>query len=212
MSARDVVRILGAALTMTWAMLSAPVDIPSAAAEACPETEVVFARGTGEPPGLGGVGQAFVDSIRSQVPGRSVGVYPVNYPATDDYRNSSIAGENDASAHVETVVANCPDTKIVLGGYSQGAMVMNMTTGSLPPQAADHVAAVALFGSPSSTYAGTLMGGALPTVAPAYRAKSIDLCIPDDIICAEGGNMVPHLLYGSSEMPDEAATFAVSRL
>jgi cutinase len=211
MTARDVVRTLGAAAMMTWAML-APFDIPSATAEPCPDTEVVFARGTGEPPGVGGVGQAFIYSIRSQAPGRSVGVYPVNYPATDDYRNSATAGAKDASAHIETVVANCPDTKIVLGGYSQGASVMDMSSDSLPPRMTDHVAAVALFGNPSSTYAGTLMGGPLPALAPAYRAKSIDFCIPDDIICAEGGNMVPHLMYASSGIPDESATFAVNRL
>jgi cutinase len=211
MNARDVSRILGAAV-LAWAMLSTPVDIPSAAAEPCPDSEVVFARGTGEPPGVGGVGQAFIDSVKSQSAGHSVGVYPVNYPATDDYRNSAIAGAHDASAHVETVVANCPDTKIVLGGYSQGASVMGLSSDSLPPRVADHVAAVALFGNPSSAYAGTLMGGPLPTLAPLYRAKSIDFCIPDDMICAEGGNMVPHLLYASSGMPDEAAAFTVSRL
>jgi cutinase len=212
MTARDVVRILGVAVMVTWAMLSAPFDIPSASADPCPASEVVFARGTGEPPGVGGVGQAFIDAVNSKVPSGSVGVYPVNYPAIDDYRNSATAGANDASAHIESLVANCPDTKIVLGGYSQGAMVMDMSTNSLPPRVADHVAAVVLFGNPSSTYSGSLMGGPLPTLDPAYRAKSVDFCIPDDIICAEGGNMVPHLMYPSSEIPDEAAAFAVRRL
>jgi cutinase len=211
MSARDVGGILGAGL-VALTVVSGPPGTPSAAADSCPDSEVVFARGTGEPPGLGGVGQAFVDSVRSQASGRSVDVYPVNYPATDDYRNSALAGADDAGAHVETLVASCPDTKIVLGGYSQGASVINLATDSLPPQVANHVAAVALFGNPASTYAGTLMGGPLPVTAPAYLAKSIDFCIPDDMVCAEGGNMVPHLLYASSGMPDEAAAFTVSRL
>lgn len=65
MGARNLARIFGVAVAMTWLLLSAPVDIPSAAADPCPDSEVVFARGTGEPPGVGRVGQAFIDSLRS---------------------------------------------------------------------------------------------------------------------------------------------------
>ena len=38
---------------------------------------MVFARGTNEPPGIGRVGQAFVDSLSSQIGGRSVSTYGV---------------------------------------------------------------------------------------------------------------------------------------
>ena len=87
-SARRIAGFLGAA-ALTFSALTAAITIPSAAAAACPDVEVVFARGTNEPPGVGGVGQAFVDSLRSQVGGRSVGVYAVNYPATDAFASSS---------------------------------------------------------------------------------------------------------------------------
>lgn len=194
------------------ALLSPAVDIPAASADPCPFSEVVFARGTGEPPGIGAVGQAFIDSLRSQVPERTIEVYPVNYPASPDYRNSALAGADDASAHIESLVANCPDTRVVLGGYSQGASVMDLATDSMPAGVADHVAAVALFGNPSSAYASSLMGGPLPTIAPAYRTKTIDLCTPDDIICAENGNMVAHILYVPDGMADDAAAFVASRL
>jgi cutinase len=212
MNVCDVVRVLGASVTMAGALLGLPVDVPSAFADPCADSEVVFAGGSGEPGGLGVVGQAFVDAIKSQVPARSVGIYPVNYPASHDYRNSALAGAEDTSTHIQTMVANCPNTKLVLSGYSQGASVIEMSTDSLPPQVADHVAAVALFGTPTSTYAGTLMGNPLPVLAPSYRPKSIDLCVPEDIICAEGGNMAAHLMYVQTGMPDKAAQFAASRL
>jgi len=207
-----IARILAVAAAATWALLSLPVAIPPAAADPCPFSEVVFARGTGEPPGVGGTGAAFIDALRSQVPGRTIEVYPVNYPASPDYRASSTAGAEDASAHVESTVANCPSTRVVLGGYSQGAAVIDLATESMPPRVAEHVAAVALFGNPSSAYASSLMGGPLPTIAPAYRSKSIDLCTPDDIICAENGNMVAHLLYVQDGMVNDAAAFVASRL
>ena len=66
MTFRRIARFVGAAILTTSAiLLSAP--LPSASAQPCPDVDVVFARGTGEPPGVGGIGQAFVDALRSQV-------------------------------------------------------------------------------------------------------------------------------------------------
>ena len=79
----NVLRLLGVAVTTAAALLIAPV--PNAAAQGCPDVEVVFARGTAEPPGVGGVGQAFVDAVRAQAAPRSVNVYAVNYAASSDF-------------------------------------------------------------------------------------------------------------------------------
>jgi cutinase len=209
MSARNIARILGVAVAMAWA-LSALVDTRHASAGPCPDVEVVFARGTTEPPGVGSVGQAFVDSLRPKVPARSVGVYGVNYPATDDFVRSESAGTGDARAHVESTVANCPNTRMVLGGYSQGAAVIDMITNDLQPEVADHVAAVAVFGNPESTFGRTLGGTQVPAISPLYRPKTIDLCVPDDPVCSEGSDWNAHHLYG--EMTNQAAAFAASRL
>jgi cutinase len=97
------------------------VDTRHATAGPCPGVEVVSARGTDEPPGPGSIGQTFIDSLRPEIPGRSLEVYGVRYPATGDFNRSESAGADDARAHVQSTVANCPDTRIVLSGYSQGA-------------------------------------------------------------------------------------------
>ena len=211
MSARNIARILGVAVAMAWA-LSALVDTRHASAGPCPDVEVVSARGTDEPPGVGSIGQAFIDSLRPKLPGRSVGVYGVNYPATDDFVRSESAGAGDASAHVQSTVANCHDTKMVLDGYSQGAAVIDMVTEELPPEVADHVAAVAVFGNPKSTFARKLGGGQLPAISPLYLPKTIDLCVPDDPICSEGNNEAAHHLYDQNGMTNQAAAFTASRL
>jgi cutinase len=220
--------LLASAMAATSAALCAPIGIPSASAAPCPDVEVVFARATTEPPGIGEVGQAFVDSLRSQVGRRSVGVYAVNYPATEDFSNSASVGANDARAHVQTVAATCPNTRMVLGGYSQGAIVIDLITAipvafagftpaPMPPETADHVAAVAVLGNPLNRSLGT----PLTSVSPQYGPKVIDLCVPGDPICSPGGTPVPshdemfsdaHLSYVKSGMAIEAATFAASRL
>ena len=148
------------------ALLSAPINLGPAFAAPCPDVEVTFARATTEPPGVGVVGQEFIDSLRSHVGGRSVGVYPVNYPASEDFVPSVNAGTSDASAHVQSMIANCPNTKMVLGGYSQGAMVIDQITiaqfpiagfvpATLSADQADHVAALALFGNPVGQISGS---------------------------------------------------------
>src|ERR1700730_8828952 len=100
-------------------------DIATASADGCPNIEVTFARGTNDAPGLGNVGDAFVNALRGKVGGRSVGTYAVNYPASFDFL-AAADGANDASAHIQYMVDNCPDTRLVLGGYSQGAGVIDV--------------------------------------------------------------------------------------
>jgi cutinase-like protein len=211
-SAQRATRILGVVAAAGCALPIAFIHLPSAVAEPCPDVEVVFARGTTEPPGVGGVGQAFVDSLRSQVGGRSVGVYAVDYPASRDFGSSTPAGANDASGHIQSMAANCPNTRMVLGGYSQGAAVIDLSTTAMPPQVADHVAAAALFGGPKSAFADTLSVGPLPTIGPLYAAKTIDLCVPNDPICSNGMDMGAHVAYVQTGMANQAAAFAASRL
>jgi cutinase len=213
MSARGLARIMGIPVVTAWALLGAPLVSPTASADPCSAVAVVFARGTHQEPGLGDVGQAFVNSLTSQLGGRSVDVYAVNYPANDDYHNSATAGANDASAHIQDIVASCPNTKIVLGGYSQGSTVIDLATADLPAPVADHVAAVALFGEPSSGFSSMLWGGQpLPTISPLYAGKTTSLCTPDDPICSPGGNIMSHVTYIQSGMTNQAAAFAAGRL
>jgi cutinase len=211
MTRRSVGRIVAGAPLMVLAFLTAPAGVPVAAADGCPNAEVVFARGTGEPVGPGGPGQAFFDSLTSQLPGKTVNLYPVNYPSTADYVNSAHAGADDAVAHVQGTAANCPNTKIVLGGYSQGAGVMDMTSHRLSPQVANHVAAVALFGNPQSSYAKSMSDSQIPPIDPSYSPKTIDICLPDDNICAEGGSIIAHLGY-IPDATNQAATFVAGKL
>jgi len=220
MRARQIAHVLGAATVTVWGTLSTGISIPSSAADPCPDVEVVFARGTGEPPGIGWVGEAFVDSLQSKAGGRSVGAYPVNYPAAYDFSNSASVGAGDASAHVQYMVANCPSTRMVLGGMSQGAGVIDLITigaitvpgftpAPMPPEVADHVAAVAVFGNPSRNMPGI---GPLPAVSPQYGAKTIDLCASGDLFCSEGKSISAHFSYVQNGMVEQAATFAASRI
>ena len=223
-----VSRLIAATGVMASALLSPALAIPSASAAPCPDVEVVFARGTFEPPGVGVTGQAFVDSLRSKVGGKSVDVYPVNYPASLDFTTAAL-GVIDASNRVQSMASTCPDTKMVLGGYSQGAAVAGYitadsvpagytlplgVTGPMPPEVADRVAAVALFGKPSNGFLQTIANTAPPiTVGHLYTGKTLDLCIPEDPICSpSGSDNNAHALYADNGLTDQAADFAARQL
>ena len=204
---------LAATVLVAAALLVAP--LPAAHAQGCPDIEVVFARGTDEPAGLGRVGQSFVDSLRGRVGGRPVGTYAVNYPATFDFLQVA-AGANDASSHIQYMMANCPNTRLVLGGYSQGAAVIDVIAAvpvpgvgfnsPLPPFTPDHVAAIAVFGNPSAKI------GLPLTTSPVWGGRSIDLCTAGDPICSGGDDVPAHTNYGPSGLTDQAAAFVAGLL
>jgi cutinase len=190
---------------------------------ACADVEVVFARGTFEAPGVGDTGQAFVNALDSRLAGKSVEVYPVNYPASLDFQ-AAANGVVDASNKIEAVAASCPDTDIVLGGYSQGAAVAGYTTfdtvpaglalpaglGPMPAAVAQHVSAVVLFGTPDNWFLNLVDRGAPPiTIGQLYSAKTLQLCAPGDPVCSPGGlDRAAHSSYKSNGMADQAADFA----
>lgn len=212
--------MMGAVLAPFWALPAAPL----AAGDPCPDVEVVFARGTNEPPGVGRIGQSFVDTLRSHVGGRSLGVYPVDYPATTDFPRA-VDGISDAGAHVEHMAVSCPRTKMVLGGYSQGAAVIGFVTESavpdgvhlvqalqpMPAEVSNHVAAVALFGKPSSQFM-SIINEPPVTIGSPYAGKTIELCVPGDPICSDATNPLAHRQYVEAGMVDQAADFAAGRI
>ena len=205
---------IGAVLVAS-AALATPLGTPVANAVACNDVQVVFARGTKEAPGIGRVGEAFVNDLRNLMGGRSLGVYAVNYPASYDFL-AAADGANDASAYIQNVASSCPNTKLVLGGYSQGAAIIDVLAAvpfpvigfnnPLPATVADRIAALAVFGNPS-----TRIGIPL-TSSPIYGSRSIDLCNPGDPICSPGDDVPAHRSYGPDGTAGQAAAFVANLL
>lgn len=211
--------IVAAAALTAAALPIAPSPAPllaTAAAASCPDAEVVFARGTGEPPGVGRVGDAFVTALRSKLPGKSIEAYGVDYPASYNFLQATY-GANDVSGRLRYMAENCPDTRLVLGGYSQGAAVIDIVTATpvagfsvgrpLPPAAVDQVAAVALFGNPSKR-----LGNVVTIASPQYAAKTIDLCSGNDPVCSDGRSWGAHTAYVQTGMTSQAAAYVAQRL
>ena len=224
MISRYVVKaMVTAAVALTvGALFVAPVvtgrGLPSASA-ACSDVELVFARGRLEPPGAGQIGNALLSALRARSK-KNISMYAVRYPAD----NQVDVGANDMSQHVQGTVANCPNTRIVLGGYSLGAAVTDVVlalpfaffgfNNPLPPEAEPHVAAVALFGNGSQWVV------PITNFNPTYSERTIELCHAEDPICNPADpntwekNWSDHLAkaYINAGMVNQAADFIAGRI
>ena len=208
-------------MVVTVMALSPVTAAATAQAAPCSEVEVVFARGRTEPPGTGLVGEAFVDALRAKTD-KNVGFYAVNYPADTEV----LQGATDMSRRIQYVAANCPDTRLVLGGYSLGAAVTDVVvavpspvfgySNPLPLGMNEHIAAVALFGNGTRKVLGPVSA-----ISPLYGDKTIDLCTADDPIC--NNNLDPNTwvdnwpahqygAYVGAGLVDQAAAFVAARL
>ena len=175
------VAALLALATVAIPTLTAPM-LPVASAANCPDAELIFARGRMESPGAGQIGNALVASLRSKT-GKNVALYAVKYPADTQID----IGANDMSARVQYMASSCPDTRLVLGGYSLGAAVTDVVLAvpfgffgfknPLPPGLDQKVAAIALFGN------GIAWVGPISNFNPIYKERTIELCHGDDPIC-----------------------------
>ncbi|KAJ5930921.1 cutinase-domain-containing protein [Penicillium verhagenii] len=161
----------------------------------CEPLTLIFARGTGE---LGNMGTVIGPSLATELQtltDSKVTIQGVNYDA-------SIAGDatmgedggSDMATLVKTALSNCPDTKVVLGGYSEGAMVVHNAASSLT---AEQVTAAVLFGDPLK----------FESVGKLSTSDVKEFCATGDPVCENGEDVIAHLSYGSDATT--AATFLV---
>ncbi|KAI9329016.1 cutinase [Zopfochytrium polystomum] len=163
---------------------------------------VVFARGTLEPGNVGAlVGPPFFQAIEAAAgPGKMV-VQGVDYPA--DVPGFLAGGDPNGSAKMASLVMQamsaCPNTKVVMAGYSQGGQLVHNAANMLPASVMAQVNSAVIFGDPNN-------GTAVTNLAPA---KTKVICHPDDNICQQGIVILPaHLTYGNLNAA-EAAAFVV---
>lgn len=203
--------LAGLTLSVTTVSIALVATAPSAAA-ACSDVEVVFARGTGEPAGLGIVGRPFVRALTSALSDRTVSSYAVDYAANTS-QSSAGPGATDMSNRISSVAAACPGTSFVIGGYSQGATVTTNAVGvgsagtPVPAALAPRVKAVVVFGNPLG-----LRRQTIASASAVYGPKSRDYCNSSDSVCGRyqptgsGG----HTSYASNGSTTQGANFAAN--
>lgn len=206
--------LAGGAAERARAMLQRP-------GASCPDVTFIGARASGERwETHGGLGPA-VEHLAGELgapirrAGLTFGVVAVRYPAapTRDlylpwrgrvgtYFRSIARGVGAAAEAARAAVRRCPGTRLVLAGYSQGAMVVHQAERGLSAAVLARVAATVLVGDgdrPAATRA--VRFGSAPASAQGIRAallpwtrrevavpsRTAEVCIAGDLICDFAG-------------------------
>ncbi|CRL29874.1 Cutinase [Penicillium camemberti] len=151
----------------------------------CKEYTFIFARGTTE---IGNMGTVIGPPLAEQLntlTGDKVTVQGVDYPA--DAAGNAVMGAAGGPAMAKLVkqaLSQCPKTKVLLGGYSQGAMVVHNAASTLT---ADQITAAVLFGDPLKAQ----------SVGQVSSDKVKEFCHLGDPVCLNGVNGMAHITYGT---------------
>ena len=220
------------ALALVLALLT---PFQTANVEGCPDIRVVGARGSGQlgyGEQVGGIVKGVVsDAERS---GLDVDEVVLDYPAisladsfglalfTGEYDRSVETGVGALAAELDAVRSECPGTRVVLVGYSQGAQVIKRTMLDRPP--VDRIEAVILLGDPTRDILqmGLSRLGDLTTDAPGslgavdiashIRPLAIDVCAFNDSVCSGAGINFQGHLEGYADTYSEVGPLLARRL
>lgn len=154
-----------------------------------------------------------------------------------EFGQSVLSGKFELKNYLTKVSSTCPQTKFVLGGYSQGAMVIS---GSLPQIDPKNVIYASTFGDPKlylpegagavpaaclghrlsnyrayvpdcRAYEGVL-GSYRPYQSAGYTDKLGTWCNKKDVMCSSGLSISDHTSYVSEELYTQAAYKINSKL
>ncbi|KAK4149097.1 carbohydrate esterase [Chaetomidium leptoderma] len=217
------------------------VDVAVLAKRQCPQIHVFGARETTAPPGYGTAGTV-VNLILGAYPGATSEA--ISYPACGgqsscggaQYGDSARQGTNAVASAVNSFNQRCPNTQIVLVGYSQGGQIMDNAvcggpdsgsgiTSTTPPISAaalNQVKAVIEMGSPRfvaglSYNVGTCSAQGFAPRPRGYvcasnsASKMKSYCDSTDPYCCTGNDANSHQQYGN-KYGQQALSFVKSQL
>ncbi|KAF5008507.1 hypothetical protein FDECE_5207 [Fusarium decemcellulare] len=190
---------------------------------------IIVVRGSTEPQGpgiIGEVAQKILERIHDS------DMVSLKYPAEyDPYVTSQTEGVNTLTDMVKKYTKTCPNTKMILVGFSQGAHIIAdvmcgassdgfPATKPQPKNISNKVAAVVLMGDPSTTkgqpfHMGSSHGdGIFPRQRPGgcqcISDRTVSFCDAGDPFCEAGGSSLDVHMNYVTVYADVATDFAVS--
>ncbi|KAJ6502762.1 carbohydrate esterase family 5 protein [Mycena vitilis] len=131
-------------------------DAISGAAD-CKDVAVIFARGTFDSGNIGvWVGPQFQSALKSQINSLAFqGVDASAYPATLQTYLGESGSDGGAQSLADTVtdyVSACPDSSVVISGWSQGSLVAHKGLALLASDVQAKVVALSTFGDPNALF------------------------------------------------------------
>ncbi|KAL9943726.1 hypothetical protein D7B24_000190 [Verticillium nonalfalfae] len=172
----------------------------------CRRVTLIYARGTTQDGNVGdaaAVGPVFFNALAQQVGAANLAVQGVDYAANvfGFLAGGDAAGSRTMADLTARAASQCPNTRIVLSGYSQGAQLVHNAAEQISAAVTARVTAVLTFGDPDRDEAfGSI---------PAARTRVI--CRSGDNIC-DGGIIVTSAHRQYQQDAPAAATWVAARV
>ncbi|WP_286929701.1 MULTISPECIES: cutinase family protein [Aeromicrobium] len=138
----------------------------------------------------------------------------------DQYLEDVRDGRRRLGKEVRSIVADCPETRIAVIGFSQGSQVAREEL-AVDPRLARHVDVLVLVGSPlrdpSSPFEHVELTGGVPAEAGRLgpgadlgelAERTVEACIAGDAVCAAGSSPDDTIHRHAYEDPDVAQAIA----
>lgn len=253
--AKTIIKILA---IMSLAMLGATrVSSHTVSAASCPDLRVIFARGSGATRQDNEDYRVFQAAMRSKLAtsGLSYKIEDLDYPAVgvgvdhlgitlgayisggESYAFGDSVKQGIANLAKEVNSSTCKNTKYVIAGYSQGAIVISGGLERLNP---NKVIYAATFGDPKiylpegaglippacqgarlsdyrayvpdcRAYKG-LLGAKMPYTEPAFHGKVGTWCNKYDIFCSSHFSISSHTSYDKDNLYEDASRLIFSKI
>ncbi|KAK5656565.1 hypothetical protein OQA88_4544 [Cercophora sp. LCS_1] len=198
--------------------LSSPLDprqliVGSTATEftdsGCRDVILLFARGSTEIGNMGTVcGPDTANGLKRRLGAGRIAVEGIEYAALLSTNflpgGADPAGIREMKRLIGRAVTQCPNSQIVVGGYSQGAALTHRAVEDLAQAQKDRIVAAFTFGDTQNQQD----NGQIPNFP---RDKTLVICNRGDAVCSGTLTILPaHLTYGSRA--DEAVDFIASKI
>ncbi|KAI1780188.1 carbohydrate esterase family 5 protein [Hypoxylon cercidicola] len=215
------------------AIVTASATVAETRRQDCPKLHIFGARETTAPPGFGSA--STVVNLVQQANGGATSESIV-YPAAGGNVYAASVAAGVAAVANQTKIFNqmCPESKIVMVGYSQGAQIvddafcggpdgtsLNSTAASISSGVGKMVAAIILMGNPrhvdglpfnvGNATAGGFAARPVGFRCPAFEDIIQANCDAEDPFCAKGNSSATHQGYGR-EYGKDALAFVESKL
>ncbi|KAI1407882.1 carbohydrate esterase family 5 protein [Hypoxylon sp. FL1857] len=175
----------------------------------CRDVIFIFARGSTQDGNVGDdPGPQTIDQLKAALGTDTVAAQGVDYPAllVDNLREGGCDPEDadNMRALITQAATQCPSSKLVVSGYSQGAALVHRSVESASTSVKNSIYAIVTFGDTQKAQD----GGQVPNFDPS---KTLILCHDGDKVC-DGTLIVTDAHLGYHDLSPEAVDFIVSKV
>ncbi|KAF1918581.1 cutinase-domain-containing protein [Ampelomyces quisqualis] len=203
--------IIGDLAAIVRQISDSKTELESGSSSSCPKAILVYARGSTEMGNLGTLGGPLGNALKNKYSAAQVWVQGVGGPYTATLsantlpRGSTPAAIAEMGRLLNLASTKCPNSKIVAGGYSQGAALAAAAISDLDATVRNKVVGTVLFGyTKNQQNAGAI---------PKYPSSNLKVfCETGDLVCEGTLIITPaHLTY-LDEAGNQAPQFLISKI